>query len=226
MAKDESQLYKITYRTDVTKVLDFGYNAGVTLLHLDRLRRANWTALWRSALQALWSVSTMLKAAEQDIFNVVIGMHGELFYPLPCVWNVQLNDAANMSTCPHSRNANGRWSGERPRARLLHMNRQEKFEFDNDDRLQPSDAPKMEKTVNDRLTWYKVERKAVTLLNGNTFMDPTAQPPHEQIEKVPYTLPENSFMIPLPCAFTSFECARGKYKPSNNLSVKESSKTP
>ncbi|BHF62887.1 hypothetical protein SprV_0200587500 [Sparganum proliferum] len=184
MAWDESMTYSITFRSEDTIVLKGGYNGGVLLLHLDRLRQRGWTELWRSALDALLKVSSVLRAAEQDILNVLIWMHKDLFYPLPCVWNLQLNDAANGSACLHSRSLVGLQLAERPNAKLLHMNRQDKFEYRDDDYLTPADVPATEITVNDRLQWYLVERKKVTLLNGYNFVDTTAQLSRGELEKV------------------------------------------
>ncbi|VDM03778.1 unnamed protein product [Schistocephalus solidus] len=144
MANDESYRYTITFHAERKIVLKGGSNGGVVLLHLDRLRQLGWTDLWQKARDALLRVSPKLGAAEQDIFNVLIWMHKELFYPLPCVWNVQLNNAADLSVCLHSRSANGKRSDERPHAKLLHMNRQDKFEYKDDERLMITDVPETE----------------------------------------------------------------------------------
>uniref|UniRef100_A0A0X3P823 Uncharacterized protein n=1 Tax=Schistocephalus solidus TaxID=70667 RepID=A0A0X3P823_SCHSO len=111
-------------------------------------------------------------------------MHKELFYPLPCVWNVQLNDAADLSVCSHSRSANGKRSDEQPNAKLLHMNREDKLEYNDDERLMIADVPETENVVEDRLLWYLFERKQITLLNGYNFVDLTTQISHEALEKI------------------------------------------
>uniref|UniRef100_A0A0X3Q9D1 Glycosyltransferase-like protein LARGE2 n=3 Tax=Schistocephalus solidus TaxID=70667 RepID=A0A0X3Q9D1_SCHSO len=144
MAKDESYRYTIRFHAERKIVLKGGCNVGVVLLHLDRLRQLGWTDLWQNALDALQRISLTLGVAEQDIFNVLIWMHKELFYPLPCVWNVQLNDAADLSVCSHSRSANGKRSDEQPNAKLLHMNREDKLEYNDDERLMIADVPETE----------------------------------------------------------------------------------
>ncbi|KAL7065439.1 hypothetical protein AAHC03_04335 [Spirometra sp. Aus1] len=160
MAWDESMTYRITFRSEDTVELKGGYNGGVLLLHLDRLRQRGWTKLWRRALNALHKFSSVLKAAEQ------------------------LNDAANGSACLHSRSLAGSRLAERPNAKLLHMNRQDKFEYRDDDHLTPADVPATEMTVDDRLQWYLVERKKVTLLNGYNFVDTTAQLSRGELEQI------------------------------------------
>ncbi|XP_030308318.1 LARGE xylosyl- and glucuronyltransferase 2 isoform X2 [Calypte anna] len=76
-----------------------GFNTGVILLLLDRLRRLGWEQMWRlTAEQELMNMlSTSL--ADQDIFNVVIKHDPALVYRLPCFWNVQLSDHTRSEQC-------------------------------------------------------------------------------------------------------------------------------
>ncbi|XP_015682531.1 LARGE xylosyl- and glucuronyltransferase 2 isoform X1 [Protobothrops mucrosquamatus] len=79
--------------------LDRGFNTGVILLLLDRLRHLGWEQLWRvTAEQELMNMlSTSL--ADQDIFNAVIKQKPTLVYRLPCFWNVQLSDHTRSEQC-------------------------------------------------------------------------------------------------------------------------------
>ncbi|XP_020865491.1 xylosyl- and glucuronyltransferase LARGE2 [Phascolarctos cinereus] len=76
-----------------------GFNTGVILLHLDRLRQVGWEQMWR--LTAERELLTMLATslADQDIFNAVIKQHPWLVNPLPCSWNVQLSDHTRAEQC-------------------------------------------------------------------------------------------------------------------------------
>ncbi|XP_053924657.1 xylosyl- and glucuronyltransferase LARGE2 [Cuculus canorus] len=76
-----------------------GFNTGVILLLLDRLRRLGWEQMWRlTAERELMSMlSTSL--ADQDIFNAVIKQDPALVYKLPCFWNVQLSDHTRSEQC-------------------------------------------------------------------------------------------------------------------------------
>ncbi|XP_073204229.1 xylosyl- and glucuronyltransferase LARGE2 isoform X8 [Lepidochelys kempii] len=76
-----------------------GFNTGVILLVLERLRRIGWEQMWRlMAEQELMSMlSTSL--ADQDIFNAVIKQSPVLVYKLPCFWNVQLSDHTLSEQC-------------------------------------------------------------------------------------------------------------------------------
>ncbi|XP_054443162.1 xylosyl- and glucuronyltransferase LARGE2 [Pteronotus mesoamericanus] len=76
-----------------------GFNTGVILLRLDRLRQAGWEQMWKltAAQELLTLPATSL--ADQDIFNAVIKGHPGLVLPLPCVWNVQLSDHTLAERC-------------------------------------------------------------------------------------------------------------------------------
>ncbi|XP_053141500.1 xylosyl- and glucuronyltransferase LARGE2 isoform X2 [Hemicordylus capensis] len=76
-----------------------GFNTGVILLLLERLRRIDWEQMWRlTAERELMSMlSTSL--ADQDIFNAVIKQSPTLVYQLPCFWNVQLSDHTRSEQC-------------------------------------------------------------------------------------------------------------------------------
>ncbi|XP_075738255.1 xylosyl- and glucuronyltransferase LARGE2s isoform X2 [Rhipicephalus microplus] len=69
-----------------------GFNTGVILLRLQRLRERNWMQMWKliaeKELISMWFTSL----ADQDIFNAVLKQHTELLFRLPCQWNVQLSD--------------------------------------------------------------------------------------------------------------------------------------
>lgn len=76
-----------------------GFNTGVILLLLERLRRIGWEQMWRlTAERELMSMfSTSL--ADQDIFNAVIKQNPSLVLQLPCFWNVQLSDHTRSEQC-------------------------------------------------------------------------------------------------------------------------------
>ncbi|XP_053304940.1 xylosyl- and glucuronyltransferase LARGE2 [Spea bombifrons] len=76
-----------------------GFNTGVILLLLDRLRLIGWEEMWR--LTAERELMNMLSTslADQDIFNAVIKSSPTLVYQLPCYWNVQLSDHTRSEQC-------------------------------------------------------------------------------------------------------------------------------
>uniref|UniRef100_A0A3Q2YED6 LARGE xylosyl- and glucuronyltransferase 2 n=1 Tax=Hippocampus comes TaxID=109280 RepID=A0A3Q2YED6_HIPCM len=76
-----------------------GFNTGVILLYLERLRQIGWEQMWRlTAERELMSMlSTSL--ADQDIFNAFIKQNPILVHQLPCFWNVQLSDHTRSELC-------------------------------------------------------------------------------------------------------------------------------
>ncbi|XP_073072566.1 xylosyl- and glucuronyltransferase LARGE2 isoform X7 [Manis javanica] len=76
-----------------------GFNTGVILLWLDRLRQAGWEQMWKlTAMRELLTLPAT-SLADQDIFNAVIKEHPGLVQTLPCVWNVQLSDHTLAERC-------------------------------------------------------------------------------------------------------------------------------
>ncbi|XP_069888135.1 xylosyl- and glucuronyltransferase LARGE2 isoform X2 [Dipodomys merriami] len=76
-----------------------GFNTGVILLRLDRLRQAGWEQMWKLTARRVLLSLPATSLADQDIFNAVIKEHPGLVRPLPCVWNVQLSDHTLAERC-------------------------------------------------------------------------------------------------------------------------------
>ncbi|XP_070226303.1 xylosyl- and glucuronyltransferase LARGE1 isoform X3 [Bos mutus] len=104
-----------------------GYNTGVILLLLDKLRKMKWEQMWRltaerelmgmlstsladqplnqqSNLSSHSFLSRRLRMDDmgflcEDIFNAVIKQNPFLVYQLPCFWNVQLSDHTRSEQC-------------------------------------------------------------------------------------------------------------------------------
>ncbi|CAH8837704.1 unnamed protein product [Trichobilharzia szidati] len=76
-----------------------GYNTGVMLLHLDRLRKFHWSEHWnRTTKSALLRISHA-SLADQDIINTALVKYPSSIYELPCEWNVQLTSNMNTKLC-------------------------------------------------------------------------------------------------------------------------------
>ncbi|XP_043336934.1 LARGE xylosyl- and glucuronyltransferase 2 isoform X1 [Cervus canadensis] len=76
-----------------------GFNTGVILLRLDRLRQAGWEQMWKLTATRELLTLPATSLADQDIFNAVIKEHPWLVRPLPCIWNVQLSDHTLAERC-------------------------------------------------------------------------------------------------------------------------------
>ncbi|XP_071505018.1 xylosyl- and glucuronyltransferase LARGE1-like [Diadema antillarum] len=76
-----------------------GFNTGVILLDLYKLRELKWMQMWllTAEKELMSQFSTAL--ADQDIINAVIKQHPFLVYTLPCAWNVQLSDNTRSELC-------------------------------------------------------------------------------------------------------------------------------
>ncbi|KAJ1075600.1 hypothetical protein K5549_017421, partial [Capra hircus] len=76
-----------------------GFNTGVILLQLDRLRQAGWEQMWKLTAKRELLTLPATSLADQDIFNAIIKEHPWLVQPLPCMWNVQLSDHTLAERC-------------------------------------------------------------------------------------------------------------------------------
>ncbi|XP_069411644.1 xylosyl- and glucuronyltransferase LARGE2 isoform X2 [Ovis canadensis] len=76
-----------------------GFNTGVILLRLDRLRQAGWEQMWKLTAKRELLTLPATSLADQDIFNAIIKEHPWLVQPLPCMWNVQLSDHTLAERC-------------------------------------------------------------------------------------------------------------------------------
>ncbi|KAL3842467.1 hypothetical protein ACJMK2_020489 [Sinanodonta woodiana] len=76
-----------------------GFNTGVILLDLRKLREFNWMEMWKLVAEKELMTMFSTALADQDIFNAVIKQHPHLVYHLPCQWNVQLSDNTRSEHC-------------------------------------------------------------------------------------------------------------------------------
>ena len=69
-----------------------GFNTGVILMDLVKLRAKNWSQLWRLVAEKDLVTMYGTSLADQDIFNGLLKQHPSLLHRLPCQWNLQLSD--------------------------------------------------------------------------------------------------------------------------------------
>ncbi|OQV20059.1 Glycosyltransferase-like protein LARGE2 [Hypsibius exemplaris] len=69
-----------------------GYNTGVILMDLPKLRALNWMAVWKRVTERDLPIMQSTALADQDIFNSVLKDFPEMVYDLPCTYNAQLSD--------------------------------------------------------------------------------------------------------------------------------------
>eukprot|EP00051_Salpingoeca_urceolata_P001272 m.39672 g.39672 ORF g.39672 m.39672 type:complete len:905 (-) comp11299_c0_seq1:29-2743(-) len=97
-----------------------GINTGVLLLHLDRLRALPWRPLWSALTRSELKHRRYTALADQDVFNLAQVHHPNLFYSLPCTWNVQIHARSNARETCYGGDGGGGGDGSAPR--LLHWN--------------------------------------------------------------------------------------------------------
>eukprot|EP00794_Sanderia_malayensis_P017939 gene17939-19730_t len=76
-----------------------GFNTGVILLDLRKLRRLKWAHLWRLTAEKELMNLLHTHLADQDIINAVIKDNPFLVYKMPCVWNIQFSDNTQSEKC-------------------------------------------------------------------------------------------------------------------------------
>ncbi|VDO56568.1 unnamed protein product [Schistosoma margrebowiei] len=80
----------------------YGYNSGVVLMDLAKLRSAVWNHLWMSAIKFVMKATRYLSAGEQGVINLMMFRNNEIFYKIPCEWNIQLSSGVDVHRCPVS----------------------------------------------------------------------------------------------------------------------------
>ncbi|CAH8608632.1 unnamed protein product [Heterobilharzia americana] len=111
----------------------YGYNTGVALLDLTKLRSIPWNNLWMSATKFIMKNMGYLTNAEQDVINLIASRSNEIFYEISCDWNIQLSSGVETRRCPVSwrlenKLANNEDIANRKQPKIVHMNHQIKPE--------------------------------------------------------------------------------------------------
>ncbi|KER27398.1 hypothetical protein T265_13814, partial [Opisthorchis viverrini] len=77
-----------------------GVNSGLVLMHLSRMRAANWGLITEQHIVSSLAVRKYLSQADQDIYNSVLTLKPEWLHNLPCEWNVQVYSPMAVQCCP------------------------------------------------------------------------------------------------------------------------------
>ncbi|CAI2734682.1 unnamed protein product [Schistosoma spindalis] len=111
----------------------YGYNSGVVLMDLAKLRSVAWNHLWMSAIKFVMKTMGYLLAGEQGVINLITLRNNKIFYKIPCEWNIQLSSGVDIHRCPVSRLAGNSLLNNRDlmygkQPKILHLNHQVKPE--------------------------------------------------------------------------------------------------
>jgi glycosyltransferase-like protein LARGE len=139
----EDTKFKTPYQSGMISwpALGRGFNTGMMLIDLVKLKKVDWSVMWRDLTEAelISRLTTVL--ADQDIYNAVIKRNNWIVVKLDCQYNLQLNDHTLLNvTCPNHRASGG--------FRLTHWN-----------------SPNKLKTKNHQAEYYKVWH--TTFMNWN-----------------------------------------------------------
>ncbi|CAI2731833.1 unnamed protein product [Schistosoma spindalis] len=80
----------------------YGYNSGVLLLDLSKLRSTNWNHLWLGLTRRAIERQGYLTTSEQDTINLVLFEFNYILHEIPCEWNIQLSGGSDEQRCPVS----------------------------------------------------------------------------------------------------------------------------
>ncbi|XP_060532488.1 xylosyl- and glucuronyltransferase LARGE2s-like isoform X2 [Cylas formicarius] len=76
-----------------------GFNSGVMLYDLERMKLFNWNKLWINITRRWTLVYGSVDLGDQDIINALIVENPDIVYVVPCYWNTQLSDNTQSSSC-------------------------------------------------------------------------------------------------------------------------------
>ncbi|GMT07639.1 hypothetical protein PENTCL1PPCAC_29813, partial [Pristionchus entomophagus] len=96
-----------------------GFNSGLILFHLERMRKANWRDMWRKDLNE--RLKQLRGGADQDILNAMTITYPEMAVELPCEYNFQIGEFSEPLGCLK----NDRF------VKIVHFNSQEKTKLKN-----------------------------------------------------------------------------------------------
>ncbi|CAL8071856.1 unnamed protein product [Calicophoron daubneyi] len=81
-------------------MLGNGFNGGVLLMDLRKMRQQNWAELWRKAVANIAETDKFIAFSDQKIFNVIMYRNRHFFYELPCEWNIVIGHGTPAAVCP------------------------------------------------------------------------------------------------------------------------------
>ena len=77
-------------------VENHGYNSGVMLMDLKKLRELHWYMFWKAEVSPNLLRYHSLGLADQDVINSVAYEYPDMFYEIPCHWNRQWKPDGNI----------------------------------------------------------------------------------------------------------------------------------
>lgn len=76
-----------------------GFNTGIMLMNLRRLRLRKFADMWQSTTRQVLEDIPETRLADQDIINAVIKIYPSIVFIIECTWNIQLSDHTLSEFC-------------------------------------------------------------------------------------------------------------------------------
>lgn len=88
-----------SYSRNPWPALGKGFNTGVILMDLQRLRAKKFSKLWENTTKYVLKGIPETTLADQDVINALLKYNPKFIYVIDCTWNVQLSDHTLSDTC-------------------------------------------------------------------------------------------------------------------------------
>lgn len=101
LVENQSNWYvkALSYGQRPWPALGRGFNTGVMLMHLRRLRDRNFARSWENATRNVLKHILETSLADQDVINAVIHEDPTIVHRIECIWNIQLSDHTLSEMC-------------------------------------------------------------------------------------------------------------------------------
>ncbi|VUZ51064.1 unnamed protein product [Hymenolepis diminuta] len=121
LVENQSEWYLSERGKSLWPALGHGFNTGVMLIDLKKMRKMGWNQYWKNVTQLHLKNASHTALADQDIMNTAIYFNGNIVHRLPCLWNLQLGENANYTHCLFIDKVNSIWL-ETKGLQILHWN--------------------------------------------------------------------------------------------------------
>lgn len=101
LVENQSNWYvkTLSYGQRPWPALGRGFNTGIMLMHLQRLRDGRFASAWESVTKRVLGYIPETSLADQDVINAMIDEQPDIVHRIECTWNIQLSDHTLSDAC-------------------------------------------------------------------------------------------------------------------------------
>jgi len=101
LVENQSNWYvkALSYGQRPWPALGRGFNTGIMLMHLQRMREGRFASAWESVTKRVLSYIPETSLADQDVINAMIDERPDIVHRIECTWNIQLSDHTLSDAC-------------------------------------------------------------------------------------------------------------------------------